>query len=138
MKLTRRRTLALLFFSLPGAVTTAAAHGLFRLTPPPVYRIEGYLDRAPQAAEVVDRVEIFGDGKRKRWLLVTTYRAPGAISLDRYLSWPLAHTYVVNGKRADVDRLFGAASGAPIKGTFVVYAHAYPLLVISELESPPR
>jgi len=103
---------------------------------PRPYIIEGYLDRAPDVAKVIDRVEIFSDPKAKRWLLVTRYGAPGEINLDRYLSWPLEHTYAVGGKKAAVARLLRAPAGAAVKGTFLVYRRASPMLVISQLDVP--
>jgi len=118
-------------------VAAATAADARRIAIPSPYIIEGYLDRAPPEAKVIDRVEVFSSGRAKRWLLVTSYRAPGEISLDRYLSWPLEHTYAVSGKRDEVARLFEAPAGAQIKGTFLVYARAYPTLVISELDAPP-
>ena len=129
------RTLILgVFVVLSGA--TAAQARFFSSSPPRPYIIEGYLDRAPNGATVVDRVEIFAADHPKHWLLVTSYRAPGAIPLDRYLSWPLLHTYALSGKREEVSRLLDAPAGTEIRGTFLVYTQSYPLLVISELDRP--
>ena len=87
------RTLILAaFVVLRGA--TAARAWFFLPSPPRPYIIEGYLDRAPNGATIVDRIEIFASDRPKRWLLVTSYRAPGEIPLDRYLSRPLLHTYL--------------------------------------------
>lgn len=121
---------------LLSAAAGAEARPLFPIEPPPAYIIDAYLDRAPKGATVVDRVQIFAAGQPKRWLLVTSYRAPGEIPLAEYLSWPLEHTYAVSGKRDDIARLLGAPAGAQIKGTFLVYTRNYPLLVIAELDQP--
>jgi hypothetical protein len=129
------RTLILaLFVVLSGA--TAARSWFFLPSPPRPYIIEGYLDSAPKGATIVDRVEIFTSDRPRRRLLVTSYRAPGEIPLDRYLSWPLLHTYALSGKREDVSRLLDAPAGTEIRGTFLVYTQSYPLLVISELDRP--
>ena len=129
------RTLILAaFVVLSGA--TAARAWFFLPSPPRPYIIEGYLDRAPNGATIVDRIEIFASDRPKRWLLVTSYRAPGEIPLDRYLSWPLLHTYALSGKREELSRLRDAPAGTEIRGTFIVYTQSYPLLVISELDRP--
>lgn len=118
----------------------ALAHqlpGVPRMTPPKLYVIDGYLDRAPENATVVDRVQIYAAGKPKRWLLVTSYEAPGAVMPGGYLSWVLQQQgYTVSGKPEDVDRLLRAPAGAEIKVKFAVYAPAYPLLVIATLDQP--
>jgi hypothetical protein len=134
-------SLVLTALSLTAAAEVAMAHhaaSVPRIAPPPMYIIEGYLDRAPEKATVVDRVQIFTPGRQKRWLLVTSYRAPGEVMLGDYLSWRLRNAYAVSGTREEVDRLFDCAVGTEIKGTFVVYAPAYPLLVIAELDQPPE
>jgi hypothetical protein len=105
--------------------------------PPSALHHRGYLDSAPKGATVVDRVQIFAPDCPKHWLLVTSYRAHGEIPLDRYLSWPLLHTYALSGKREEVSRLLDAPAGSDIRGTFLVYTQSYPLLVISELDRPP-
>jgi hypothetical protein len=134
-------SLALAALSLIAGAEVAMAHhppGVPRIGPPPMYIIEGFLDRAPEKVTVVDRVQISARGRQKRWLLVTAYRAPGEVMLGDYLSWPLTNGYVVNGTPEELDRLFGCAAGTEVKGTFVVYAPPYPLLVIAELDQPPE
>jgi hypothetical protein len=134
-------SLVLAALSLIAGAAVAMAHhapSVPRIAPPAMYIIEGYLDRAPAKATVVDRVQIFTPGRQKRWLLVTSYRAPGEVMLGDYLSWPLENAYAVSGTREEVDRLFDCAAGAEVKGTFVVYAPAYPVLVIAELDQPPE
>ena len=128
--------MVLVGFAFLVGVTGAEARRIALPGGPRPYIIEGYLDRAPDTAKVVDRVEIFSDAKPKRWLLVTRYGAPGEINLDRYLSWPLEHTYAVSGKKAEVARLLQAPPGAAVKGTFLVYRRNYPMLVISQLDVP--
>lgn len=101
-----------------------------------MYVIHGYLDRAPKDATVVDQVEIYAHGEETRTLLVTSYRSPGPVMLGEYLSWPFQRPYAVSGARDEVHRLLTAPPGAEVQGKFVVYAPAYPLLVIANLEQP--
>jgi hypothetical protein len=100
--------------------------------------IQGYLDHAPTGTKVIDRIQITATAKPTRWLLVTIYRNPGDVSLDRYLSRELMSPYWVRGKSEDVARLLGAAEGAEIKGTFVVYTGGSPWLLIAQLDLPPE
>ena len=88
--------------------------------------------------KVIDRIQITATAKPTRWLLVTIYRNPGDVSLDRYLSRELMSPYWVRGKSEDVARLLGAAEGAEIKGTFVVYTGGSPWLLIAQLDLPPE
>jgi hypothetical protein len=103
---------------------------------PPVFQIEGYLDRAPDDAKVIDRVHITAPGKRTRELLVTNYRAIGGVLLDRYLSRELFDKWSVSGDRSAVARLLEAPAGARVAGTFVVYTKGYPTLVVAQLDLP--
>lgn len=130
------RASALALLVTLACVATASAVRFPRIIPPALLIIDGYLDKAPASAKIVDRVEVFASGKPKRWLLVTSYAAPGDVMLDRYLSWPLMHTYAVSGNREDVARLIGAPAGTAVKGTFRVYTASYPLLVIASLDLP--
>jgi hypothetical protein len=100
-----------------------------------LYSIEGYLDRAPDDATVIDQVEIGATGEPRRQLFVTAYRSPGDVLLDRYLSHELS-PYRVWGPRREVARLLRASNGTAIKGTFVVYTHASPSLLITQLDQP--
>ncbi len=109
-------------------------HGLLEL--PPVYRIEGFIDRAPEKTKVIDEVNITAPGKPTRQLLVTDYRAVGGVLLDRYLSRELMGQWVIGGDREMVDRLLTAPAGAAVEGTFVVYTRGYPHLVIGQLDKP--
>jgi hypothetical protein len=106
------------------------------LRQPPIYLIEGYLDRAPEKTKVIDRVDITAPGKKTRWLLVTSYRAPSDILLSRYLSQELKHPWVVGGKEEYVARLLDAAEGAQVAGKFVIYRTGSPWLMIAELDQP--
>jgi hypothetical protein len=121
-----------------GILVTASAAFAFRipLSPPPPYIIDGYLERAPKDATVIDRIEISAYHQPKRWLLVTSYRAPGEIGLDRYLSRVLVRPFMITGNPQDVSRILNAPAGTEIKGTFVVYTRSYPSLHIAQLESP--
>jgi hypothetical protein len=96
---------------------------------PPRLEIEGYLDRAPAEVAIDEVIEIRA-GKQTRSLLVVSARVPGglAIHLERGLL-----EYSVIGPRADVERIFGAEPGTPIRGTFTYYGEGKRLLII-ELE----
>src|SRR5205085_120245 len=129
--------LAMLAAAVGISATASAALALrIPLAPPPIYIIDGYLDRAPKDATVIDRIEISADHGPKRSLLVTSYRAPGEIGLDRYLSRVLVRPFIITGKSEDVSRIANAPAGSEIKGTFVVYTRSYPSLHIAQLESP--
>lgn len=104
---------------------------------PPVYLIEGYIDRAPDESKVIDKVDISGQDLPVRWLLVTSYRAIGGVLLNDYLSRTLQHPWLVRGKREDVARLLGAPAGAAVEGTFLVYAGGVPSLFVADLDKPP-
>ena len=112
----RRTVLAAALVTLTMATTASAF-----LSFPPVYMIQGYLDYAPTGTKVIDRIQITATAKPTRWLLVTSYRNPGDVFLNRYLSRELMSPYWVRGKSEDVARLLGTAEGTEIKGTFVVY-----------------
>jgi hypothetical protein len=97
-----------------------------------IFTIEGYLDRAPNGAAIVARVDISAFGTPRRQLLVTSYRGDGQPFDDA----PLGESYVQRGHSRDVDRLLGATSGSAVKGTFVVYPQAIASLLIASLQSP--
>ncbi|MGH7858818.1 MAG: hypothetical protein ACREQY_15940 [Candidatus Binatia bacterium] len=101
-----------------------------------LYTIEGYLDRAPSGATIIDRVEIAATGEPPRELLVTVYQSPGEMLLDRYLSRQVESRYPVRGKPDYVSRLLDSPEGTEIKGTFVLYPHAIPSLLIAQLDRP--
>jgi hypothetical protein len=117
-------------------VATTASAFSSGLPEPPIYRIQGYLDRAPEGTTVIDRVQIAATDKPARWLLVTVYRSPGDVLLDRYLSREMISPYVVRGKGEDVARLIGAPAGTQIEGTFLVYTNGPPSLFIAQLDLP--
>jgi len=104
---------------------------------PPLYLIEGYLDRAPKEANVLDRIEISAQSRRHT-LLITGYATPGESGLDRYLSRVvMAQSFAIQGAPEDVDRLAGAPSGTKIAGTFAAYTGSSPWLLIVDLTAPP-
>jgi hypothetical protein len=117
------------------AATAASARPLRR---PVLYLVHGYLEPAPKSAEIVDRVDITARGKPTRWLLVTSYRAPGPVSLGGYLSRSLRHPWSVSGKRADVDRLLDAPPGTEVEAKFVIYPGGPATLMIAELRVGPK
>jgi len=97
-----------------------------------LYTIEGYLDRAPNGATIVARLDIGTAGALRRQLLVTSYRRRGG-SLESQLS---AEPYLVWGRSEDVSRLLGAPEGSAVKGTFAVYPQAIASLLIASLDRP--
>jgi hypothetical protein len=102
---------------------------------PPLYIIEGYLDRSPKDAEIRDQIDIIARGRRHT-LLVTYYGMPGEIGLDRYLSRVMAQPFAIRGTSEDVDRLANAPAGTKIAGTFAAYAGGSPSLLIADLTAP--
>ena len=97
-----------------------------------LYTIEGYLDRPPDGATIVTRLDVGTAGAPRRQLFVTSYRRSGGL-LDGKLS---AETYLVRGNPADVLRLLGAPQGSAVKGTFAVYPQAIASLLIASLDRP--
>jgi hypothetical protein len=123
---------------LVAAQTTSFAFSasLPNFRPPPLYLIEGYLDRAPKEADILDRIEITAQGRRHT-LLITRYGTSGD-GLDRYLSRVvMAQSFAIQGAPEDVDRLAGAPSGTKIAGTFAAYTGSSPWLLIVDLTAPP-
>jgi hypothetical protein len=115
--------------------TSFALSAYFR--PPPLYLIEGYLDRAPKEADVLDRIDITAQGRRHT-LLITRYATPGETGLDRYLSRVvMAQSFAIQGATEEVDRLAGAPPGTKIAGTFAAYTGGSPWLLIVDLTAPP-
>lgn len=104
--------------------------------PPSVYVIEGYLDRAPKDARILDRIDISANGRRHT-LLVTRFGAPGETRLGRRLSWAMAASFTLRGTPEEVDRLADARSGAKVAGTFAAYTGTVPWLLIVNLAAPP-
>jgi hypothetical protein len=117
-------------------VSFAISPGMNNLQTPALYVIEGYLDRAPEQAEIRDRIEIVVQGRRHS-LLVTRYGTPGEIGLDRYLSRVMTQPFAIEGTSEEVDRLGAAPSGARIAGTFAAYTQGPPRLRIADLTDPP-
>ena len=111
-------------------VLSTAAFGFFDSFK--VCAIEGYLDRAPDGATIVARLDIGAAGSRQRQLLVTSYRSRGGL-FERQLS---AEPYLLRGNPGDVLRLLGAPEGTKVEGTFAVYPEAIPSLLIASLDRP--
>jgi hypothetical protein len=103
---------------------------------PPVYRIEGFIDRAPKGTKVIDRIQIAARNEPTRTLLVTVYQIPGDAALDRYLSREMMAPYQLMGNRDDVSHLLRAPAGTAVQGTFVVYTQGSPALRVASLDSP--
>ena len=103
--------------------------------PPPLYLIEGYLDRAPEEAEIIDRIEITTQGRRHT-LLITRYGTPSETGLDRYLSRVTPQSFAIRGASEDVERIANASSGTKIAGTFAAYTGSSPWLLIVDLTAP--
>src|SRR5207247_10928100 len=101
-------------------VRMTAARAVSALTPPPrhppIYTIQGYLDRAPAGTTVIDRIQVAATGRPPRWLSVTVYRSPGDLPPSRYLSRELMSPYLANRKNEAVARLLGAPEGRQSKG----------------------
>jgi hypothetical protein len=135
---TRRSTRTI---AAAATLVLTAATSAFALWPsnlphqPQLYVIQGYLDRAPENAAIMDRIGIEAHGKR-RTLLVTWYGTPGETGLDRYLSRSMAQPFSVNGTKDDVRRLIEAPPGTRVDGTFVAYTDGPPSLLIADLSSP--
>ncbi len=117
------------------AVALSGAPGVPNLRQPPLYVIEGYLDSAPEGAEIRDRVDISARGRRHT-LLVTRYGTPGETGLDRYLSRVMQQPFAIEGMPEEVERLGGAPRGAKIVGTFTLYIQGPPRLRIADLTEP--
>jgi hypothetical protein len=95
-----------------------------------VYTIEGYLDRAPNGATIVTRLDIGTSGTPRRQLLVTSYRRSGGLFDDE----GTPRSYLLRGSAEDVVSLLGAPQGAAVKGTFAVYPNAVATLFIASLD----
>jgi hypothetical protein len=125
------------FFVAALVILASAGIAAAILPAPRTYWIEGTLDRAPDEAAVIDRIDIVEDGGEPRRLFVTAYRRPGPVLQRGYLSrWGSTPHYLVRGDRHEVRRLFGAPAGAQVKGLFYVYAGGHRSLLIAELDLP--
>lgn len=107
--------------------------------PPPLYDIEGYLDRAPEGTLVLEEVEI-GKDDRRRTLLVTFYSRPGrgrdrsGLFRDLGLFDPDFH---LQGRPADVAEILNAPAGSFLNGTFKHSRRGVHTLLISDVEIEP-
>jgi hypothetical protein len=140
---TTKRTIPRVLGMLVAACLLVATHAssvdfsvLNNFHRPPLYIIEGYLDRAPKEAEIVDRIDITVQGRRHT-LLIARYATPGETGLDRYLSRVMAQSFAIQGASEEVDRLAGAPPGTKIAGTFAAYTGGSPWLLIVDLVAPP-
>jgi hypothetical protein len=101
------------------------------------YTIRGHLDRAPEGAVVLDRVELRSGDRPVRVLVISAYESPGDIPpFGGRLSQTVAHTYTLLGPGPQVERLLTAPEGSPVLGTFVVYEGSPAKLMITNLEIP--
>jgi hypothetical protein len=101
---------------------------------PHLYIVEGYLDRAPNGADITDRIGISAHGRR-RTLLITSY-GPGEIMLEHYLSQVMIEPYSLQGTDEEVSSIIDAPPGTRISGTFAAYTDGSPWLLIANLISP--
>lgn len=89
------------------------------VAPPAVYRIHGYLDRAPDPRQILESAQI-GIGPRARTLLIASYQR-----MDSGDPWLLVHDigafrpdFLLRGRWADVARVLDAPPGSRVSGTF--------------------
>jgi hypothetical protein len=132
-----RQALVLVLIAASAYGGRAAALQLPFRVAPPVYLIEGYIDRAADESKVIDRVDVTAPDEPVRWLLVTSYRALGGVLLHDYLSRVLRHPWLVRGRPEEVARLLKAPAGTKVEATFLVYPDGVPSLFIADLDSPP-
>ena len=125
----RFRRTALVALSI---VTVFVAGASASIDLPTIYRVEGYLDRAPAGATIEARVGIDKVGMRKRELLVTSYRAESGGAGER----TPPRRYYLQGPARDLARLRDAPVGSRVKGRFAVYWRTAPSVVIASLEEP--
>jgi hypothetical protein len=131
------RMLGIAAFSMLLDANHGRAEGFVPLQPP-IYHIEGYIDRAPMGIRIIDRIQIAAHNEPTRTLLVTVYGTPGDAALDRYLSREMMTPYQLMGSRDDVSYLLHAPAGTVVEGTFVVYTQGGPALRVASLDSPQR
>ncbi len=129
------RMLGIAAFSMLLDASLGRTEGFVPLQPP-VYHIEGYIDRAPEGTKVIDRIQIAAHDEPTRTLLVTVYGTPGVTGLDRYLSREMMAPYQLMGSRDDVSHLLRAPAGTVVEGTFIVYTQGGPALKVASLDSP--
>jgi hypothetical protein len=86
---------------------------------PALYRIEAYLDEAPEGVVVANRASV-GAGEKSRALLITSYRR-----IDTGDPWILARDigafkpdFILQGPRAQVARILDAPPRSRVSGTF--------------------
>ncbi|MEA2626795.1 MAG: hypothetical protein QOD06_2840 [Candidatus Binatota bacterium] len=102
-----------------------------------LYRIRGYLDRAPEGAEIIDRVQITRRGEKPRELYVLKYQDYPEVSLTQHLSHANpSRPYHVEGDEQLVARLFSARPGAEVHGVFYRRHAAGNWLYVGALDAP--
>jgi hypothetical protein len=99
---------------------------------PVIYRIEGYLDRAPEGTQVLERVHLGGPSGQQRAFLMTSYRRSG----NHGDPWTLVRDlgayhpdFILQGPPKTIAQILDAPAGAHIQGTFQYLAGTHSLLV---------
>ena len=111
--------------ALVALVAAIAAASLNSANAGDLYTIEGYLDRAPNDAEVIGRLEVSSSGTPTRYLLVTACRSSTLACVDLATS----RAPLLVGKPEEVSRLLGAPPGVAVKLTFAIYEVSSLLMV---------
>jgi len=86
---------------------------------PVVYRLEGYLDHAPEGAVVYFKT-IIGFGSQERVYLITKYARQGdgnAFLMFRNLGM-FRPDFILIGPKAPIESLMNATAGSRVTGTF--------------------
>ena len=79
-----------------------------------LYTIEGYLDRAPNDAEIIGRLEVSSSGTPTRYLLVTACSTPACVDLVT------SRAPLLVAKPEEVSRMLDAPAGVAVKLTFAI------------------
>ncbi len=114
------------FVAVVGFVAALAAAPFTAANALEIYTIEGYLDRAPNQAEIIGRVKVSASKTRTRYLLVTALRS-STVDPD------LARATLLRDESEEFSRLLGAPTGTAVKLTFAVYEQGVSSLLIVEL-----
>ena len=99
--------------------------------------LDGYLDRAPDGAKIVDTVRLVR-GSRARDLVVVRWARVAGGSPGTAIDAPLERgggRLEIAGTAERVERILGAAEGARVEGSFVRVRLA-DRLIVNSLESP--
>lgn len=86
---------------------------------PSVYRLEGYLDEAPEGATIYFR-PIIGFGKEQRTYLITSYQRQGdGNPFDLFRNLGLYKPdFILLGPKKALSELMSAKRGSKVSGTF--------------------